>query len=265
MTLLSVSLMVADHRFQHLQALRSLIATVVYPIQYALDLPVRAVGLLGEQFSSRRLILDESRTLRAENLALHAILLRHEALELENARLRDLLDSSRQLREPVMVAELLSVDLDPFRQQIVINKGSRDGAYMGQPVIDARGVVGQVVEAHRLHAVALLITDPSHSIPVQVQRTGLRTIAFGTGNPAVLELRFIPPSEDISVGDVLTTSGLGGRFPPDYPVAKVIRVERSPGEAFAQVEARPLALLDRGREVLLLRPGNRGAMDGDPE
>ena len=246
--------MTADYRFHHTQMLRSVLATLVLPLQLALDAPARLIAAAGEQFSFRQTLIERNAALEEANLKLRAILQKQAALEQENDRLRALLGSSKQLRETTFVAELLSIDLDPFRQQIVINRGTREGVYRGQPVIDAAGVVGQIVEVFPFHSVALLITDPSHALPVQVRRTGLRSIAVGTGRSNELQLRFVPPSEDINVGDILTTSGLGGRFPPDYPVAEVTALDRPPGEPFARVTARPLARLDRGREVLLVRP-----------
>jgi rod shape-determining protein MreC len=244
----------ADHRHQHLEELRSALALLVYPVQVGVDLPVQAGGWLVEQINSHQQLVDENRRLREEHLRLNALMLRFEALEEENTRLRQLLDTSTRLRDPLMIAEIMAVDLDPFRQQILINRGRTHGAYPGQPLINAQGVVGQVLESHPLHSVVLLISDPSHALPVLVNRTGLRTLAVGTGNPDRLELRYIPPAEDLEPGDIVSTSGLGGRFPADYPVAEITHVERIPGEAFARVEARPLARLDRSREVLLLTP-----------
>lgn len=260
---LSMALMTVDHRLPHLQEARATLALVMYPIQYAVDLPIRAGIWLTEQFALRQLLIQENQRLRKEHTHLHALLLQFEALEQENARLRELLDTSQRLRTEVLIAELLAVDLDPFRQQLVLNKGRLHQVYEGQPLINAQGVVGQVLEVNALHSIAVLISDPSHALPVLVNRTGLRALAVGTGHPQRLELRYIPPSEDIEVGDTISTSGLGGRFPADYPVARITRVERVPGEAFAMIEARPFALLDRSREVLLIRPQAGDAASDD--
>lgn len=265
MALLSIGLMWADHRHQHLENLRSALALVVYPVQVGVNLPVQAGGWLMEQFNSHQDLIAENRRLREEQLHLSALMLRFEALEEENTRLRQLLDTSTRLRDPLMIAEIMAVDLDPFRQQILINRGRMHGAYPGQPLINSQGVVGQVLESHPLHSVVLLISDPSHALPVLVNRTGLRTLAVGTGNPQLLELRYIPPAEDLEPGDIISTSGLGGRFPADYPVAEITRVERIPGEAFARVEARPLARLDRSREVLLLTPAVHPPLETLPQ
>ena len=154
--------------------------------------------------------------------------------------------------EPVLVAELLSVDQDPYRQQVVLNKGRKDKVYIGQPIIDAWGVMGQIIYLADSSSTAMLISDPSHAIPVQVNRSGLRSTAFGTGNASELELRYIPHNADIQIGDLIVASGLGQRFPPNYPVARIVKIERPVGEAFATVLAEPLAHLDKSREVLLV-------------
>jgi len=175
-----------------------------------------------------------------------------DALEAENMRMRNLLDSSFKIGDRVLIAELVAVDLDPYRQQVLINKGTSSGVYEGQPVLDANAVMGQVTHVNPLTATVLLITDARHALPVQVNRNGLRTVALGTGRINVLELPHLPNNADISVGDLLITSGLGGHFPPGYPVAEVTSVVREPGQPFAVVEARPMAHLDRTREALLV-------------
>lgn len=253
---LSIALMTVDHRFHHLESVRSTLGLLLYPIQYTVDLPFRAIGWADESLGTRERLLRENGDLREENLRQHAELQKLEALREENARLRELLDASERLPERVSTAELLAVDLDPYRQEVVLNRGEADGVFVGQPLIDARGIMGQVIRINRYNATAMLISDPSHALPVQVNRTGLRTLAVGTGNPNLLELRHIPLSADVEEGDVVSTSGLGERFPPDYPVAEITLVERTPGEPFAVVEARPLAALDRSREVLLVWPAN---------
>jgi rod shape-determining protein MreC len=144
--------------------------------------------------------------------------------------------------------------MDPYRHQIELNKGTLDHLFEGQPLLDSQGVMGQLIHVGPFTSTAMLITDPSHAIPVQVNRNGLRTIALGTGTIDRLELPHIPDNADIRVGDLLVTSGLGGRFPPGYPVAEVIDVEQDPGRAFSHVTARPRALLDRSREVLVVWP-----------
>ncbi len=244
--------MTLDHRFYQLQTLRSLLATVAYPLQVAVDAPIRLGTRVLESFSHHEQLVLENRLLRSELLELRARQLRFEAVQTENDRLRALLHTATQATEKVQIAKLLAVDLDPFRQQIVINKGRRDGVYSGQPVIDAHGVIGQILAASWASSTALLISDPEHALPVVVARTGLRTLAVGSGNPRRLSLRHVPPQENIEEGDLLLTSGLGGRFPADYPVARIVSVEHRPGTPFLVITAEPLAALDRSREVLLL-------------
>ncbi|WP_297527374.1 rod shape-determining protein MreC [Thiohalobacter sp.] len=250
--LASVILMTVDHRQNHLDGLRSALSVLVYPLQLLVDLPESAGGWFRETLASRRALAEENARLRTEHLILKAQLQKLEALEAENLRLRELLDSSFKVGERVLIAELLSVDLDPWRHQILINKGSRDGVFVGQPLLDAQGVVGQVIAVTPFTATAMLITDPAHALPVQVNRSGLRSVALGIGSLERLSLPHIPNSADIAAGDLLVTSGLGGRFPPGYPVARVEAVTRDPGQSFARIYARPLAELDRAREVLLV-------------
>lgn len=257
--LASVVLMTVDHRQNHLDGLRSALSVLVYPLQLLVDLPESAGGWFRETLASRRALAEENARLRTEHLILKAQLQKLEALEAENLRLRELLDSSFKVGERVLIAELLSVDLDPWRHQILINKGSRDGVFVGQPLLDAQGVVGQVIAVTPFTATAMLITDPAHALPVQVNRNGLRSVALGIGSLERLSLPHIPNSADIAAGDLLVTSGLGGRFPPGYPVARVEEVTRDPGQSFARIYARPLAELDRAREVLLVWTRDRAA------
>ncbi|MDH3451507.1 MAG: rod shape-determining protein MreC [Gammaproteobacteria bacterium] len=249
---LSVSVMTLDHRFDHLRLVREQIGLVIYPLQILVDMPARLGTWGATALSSRTTLLRENERLRSDRTLMQAQLQKMVALETENTRLRDLLGSSSKVANSVLVAELLAVDLDPYRQQVLINKGARHAVYAGQPVIDASGVMGQIIHAGTFTSTALLISDPSHALPVQVDRTGLRTIVTGTGSPDRLELRFIPATADIEVNDAVFTSGLGGRFPPNYPVAVVSSVERRQGQAFARVYATPTARLDRSREVLLV-------------
>ena len=250
--LLSVILLVLDHRFHHLEQLRSTLAFVTYPLHYLADLPFTTSRWVEETTSSRAQLLHDNRELRSQNLRLLAELQKYESLQAENLRLRDLLDSSFKVGDRVLVAELSSVDLDPYKQQVIINKGAASGAFMGQPVLDAHAVMGQVINVTPFSSTVLLITDTSHALPVQVLRNGLRTIAVGTGRIDQLDLPYLPTNSDIVEGDLLVTSGLGGKFPPGYPVATVTRVERPPGAPFSSVQAEPRAHLDRSREVLLV-------------
>ena len=249
----SIVLMTIDQRYTHLDPLRRSLATVIYPLQYLVDLPSRAGSWSTHTLVTRKRLIEENQNLRARQLLFNARLQKLTALEHENIRLRGLLKSATHLRrDRVLVAELLSVDLDPYRQRIVINKGARHGAFVGQPLLDAHGVMGQITQVNPLNSAAILISDPSHALPVQVNRNGLRLLAYGTGNPQVLSLRHVSVNADVRVGDVVSTSGLAGRYPPDYPVGTITRVHRQPGEPFTTVEAVPISHLDSSREVLLV-------------
>ena len=251
---LSVVLMTADHRGRHVDAMRSLLATLVYPLQYAIDLPIRGGNWLADNLSSRLALMRENERLRRENFSAQSKLERYAELEAENQRLRELLDSAARVGVQVLIAERLAVDLDPYSRRIVLNKGIRDGVQVGQSLIDANGIMGQVVEAGPFSSSAVLITDPSHALPVQVRRSGLLGIAVGTGPLDQLELTHVPVNADVLVGDVLVTSGLGGRFPSGYPVGRVVSVSRDSGRPFARVMVESSADLERNREVLLVWP-----------
>jgi rod shape-determining protein MreC len=250
--LLSVSLMVVDHRSHYLHTIRAALAVVVYPIQMAALVPVKLGSGAVALFEGRESLRDENERLRHEELLYQARLEKLDALEVENARLRRLLGAAISVADRAVVAELLEVSLEPFTQKILVNKGSTDRVYLGQPVIDAEGVMGQITQVTPFTSTATLITDPGHAIPVQVRRNGLRAILFGNGSRTVLDLPHLTPLSDIKEGDVLITSGMGGRFPVGYPVARVMSVVRDPNEPFLAIEATPVAKLDHSKEVLLI-------------
>lgn len=247
-------MMTVDHRQQHMDAIRDVLALAVYPIQFLVNLPSAAGDWMGDSISTRRALEEENRDLRAQQLFLQSQLLKLDALEAENDRLRSLLDSAGSIGQPVLVAEMLAIDLAPFSRQFVLNRGSRHAVHEGQPIVDAAGVMGQIVQVTPMTSTAMLITDPSHAVPIEVNRNGLRAIARGIGDPHRLELSLLPRNADIQEGDLLVTSGLDGRFPPGYPVARVSTVERSPDTPFARVSAEPVAQLDSTRMVLLVKP-----------
>ncbi len=250
----SLALMAVDNRTKKLETARSSLELVTYPIQSIASLPHSLALWFAEVFATKNHLQRENNRLHREHLLLQAGQQKLEALEAENMRLRNLLESSFKIGERVLIAELIAVDLDPYRQQLVINKGRISGVFIGQPVLDANAVMGQVIHVNRLRSTVLMITDASHALPVQVNRTGLRTIAMGTGHINLLILPYLPNNADIIAGDLLVTSGLGGRFPAGYPVAKVSSVSNEPGAPFASIQARPSAHLDRSREVLLVWP-----------
>ncbi len=250
----SLALMVVDNRTKKLETVRSSLELVTYPMQSIASFPHSLALWFSAVFATKNHLQRENSRLHRENLLLQAGQQKLVALEAENMRLRNLLESSFKIGERVLIAELVAVDLDPYRQQLVINKGRISGVFIGQPVLDANAVMGQVIHVNRLRSTVLMITDASHALPVQVNRNGLRTIAMGTGHINLLVLPYLPNNADIIAGDLLVTSGLGGRFPAGYPVAKVSSVSNEPGEPFATLQARPSANLDRSREVLLVWP-----------
>ncbi len=246
--------MVVDHRFSLLKDLRSALSVVVYPIQYAVNFPLTAGNWMSQSFATRETLQQELDSLKTAQLLSAARLQKLAALETENQRLRQLLDSSLKIGERVLIAELLAVDLEPFTNQVVINKGSNQGVYHGQPLLDAHGIMGQVTQVGPLTSTVMLITDPNHAIPVAVNRNGLRAIALGNGHPDELEIPHFPNDANIEVGDRLISTGLGGRFPEGYPVATITQIQQNPGQPFALVIATPTAKLRQSREVLLVWP-----------
>jgi rod shape-determining protein MreC len=249
---LSILLMVVDHRQHHLDTVRNAIGAAFYPIQIVVDAPFRLWSWFDESTADRDVLQGEVARLEAERALTRAELLQLTALRAENDRLRDLLDARPRTRDTMRVAEIMAVDANPYRHTFVIDIGDRDGVYTGQAIIDANGVIGQVLEAGIMTSQAILISDPSHALPVEVSRNGLRTIANGTGDIDRLDLPFLPNNADIVPGDILVTSGLGGGFPAGYPVAVVSAVNRVPQAPFADVTAIPSSALDQVREVLLI-------------
>ena len=239
-----------------LRTVRTPFAAATYPLQQIVSSPVRFGQSLIESVSTYAKLIAENRKLREEQLLLKTKLLKFAALEQENIRLRGLLDTSFKVGEQVSIAELLSVNLVPYEHIVVVNKGAQFGVHVGQPVFDANGVVGQVLRVSPYSAEVMLITDPNHAIPVQVNRNGLRTIALGTGQTGRLALPYLASNADIQVGDLLVTSGLGGVFPHGYPVATVTDVAPQK-TSFAKISAAPVAQLDRNRELLLVWSDSR--------
>jgi len=249
---LSLLLLVIDHRDNHLDAVRKAVGATVYPLRVIVDAPVSAWRWAVDTTASRNELHLENSRLKAERLLTQARLQRYSSLEAENARLRTMLEARATVREQVRVAEILSVSSDPFRHLLVVDKGSVDNVYDGQAVIDADGIIGQVIETGVLSSQCMLISDPGHALPVEVNRNGLRTIARGTGEYDRLDLPFLPNNADIEPGDLLVTSGRGGAFPAGYPVAVVETVTRIPQEPFASVTATPAASLNQVREIMLI-------------
>ena len=211
------------------------------------------------QLQSRRSLRHENEVLKEQLLRQQGALQRLATLIEENRRLRALIEGAQGQVFEFQFAELVRVDLDPFSHKVMVDRGLSDGVEIGQAVIDGAGVMGQVEEVHLHFSTIRLISDPNHALPVQINRTGLRTIAFGSGVTGALKLSSVPRQADIREGDLVVTSGLGDRFPGGYPVATVTTIDRQKGNTFVAVEAMPLAALDRGREVLLIHSPVRKA------
>ena len=253
--LLIAALLAADLRYRGLQNFRSLVDTALTPLYRIADIPSALGAWQDRNLRSRNRLLEDNDRLRRENLVLRGQSQRMVSLQADNARLRALLNSAALLRDDVLVAEIIGVSPDPVRHQLVLDKGAQADVYGGQALIDANGLLGQVVEVGSTMSRVLLITDPTHSVPVQINRNGVRAVAEGMGSLDRLAIHHIAATTDIQPGDLLVTSGLGGRFPIGYPVAVVSAVERNPGEAFARIAATPTAALDRVRHVLLVFAG----------
>jgi rod shape-determining protein MreC len=250
--MMAVGLMLADHRGGHLGAIRAWVGLLAEPLYWVAAAPVRMVRFVHDNVTTRHQLLGERDRLGEELLVARAQLARLEAVQRENEDLRQLLKATRGLTLSVQLAGIADVELDPFRHRVLLDIGARHGVTEGLAIIDAGGVFGQVVTVTPLRATALLISDPSHAVPVQVRRSGLRTIAFGTGERDRLTIPNIPQSADIRAGDLLLTSGIGGRFPAGLPVATVTRVAPEATHLFIEADARPLAALDRSGQVLLV-------------
>ncbi len=252
--------MVLDHRFQAIDTIRAALTVVVDPLRYAVNIPSDLINWTSQSFVSHSTLEEENKTLRTQNQLLKAKLQKYASLKAENANLRALLKSAEKHEESieqVLIAKILSIDLDPYRRQFVINKGTSDGVYVGQPIMGAQGAMGKIIHVGPLSSTALLITDASHSLPVQINRNGVRAIAVGNPKQQQLELIHQPNNADIMVDDLLVTSGLGCVFPPGYPAGRIVEIKTDPSLPFAQIIVAPTAQLDRNREVLLIWPSHR--------
>ena len=259
---LSFLLISIDSQHRHLAVVRGALSVLIYPIQYAVSLPVRAVDALAESFTGQRTLLHDNQQLREENLVLRSRAQKFAALESENRRLRALLDSTPELGEDVAVADVLAIETNASARQIVINKGSRQHVYVGQPIADDHGILGQIVEVGPFSSTAILISDARHALPVQINRNGLRAIAMGGDTSDELSLSFVPNNADVQVGDLVVSSGLDHRFPAGIPVGEIDHVDNDPGAPFARIKVKPSAHIGREREVLLVWP--RAAVTAPP-
>lgn len=247
--------MLVDHRSDRVEPLRFVMGYLVAPVHYLAHVPVAMSGWVSDSARSLGDLQRDNARMERQLLVMQQRLQRLAVLEAENIRLRELLNSSAQLESRVLVAEIIGIEADPSRRELVINKGRHNDVYRGQAVVDAAGLVGQVTEAGPFTSRVLAITDASHAMSVQVNRNGLRAILAGIGQTDRVRLMYVPDTADIVVGDLLVSTGLDQRYPRGYPVAEVTRVEHSPGAAFAIIEARPSANVERASHVLLVEGG----------
>jgi len=250
---LAITLIVLDDQAGWLARLRAQTNVLVQPVWALAGLPGKLGTQVKDNAASHGQLVEENRALRNKLLIANARLTRLQTAALDNAQLRELLNVAERSGLDVQLAPILDIDLDPVRQRLVLAAGSRDGVHLGQAVIDAGGLMGQVIATTGSNATVLLLTDPDHAVPVTVARNGVRLIVYGRGD--TLELRDIPLSAGVEVGDEIVTSGLGGRFPAGFPVGKITALRPDDTHAFLVGELKPAAQLDRGRDVLLLRPG----------
>ena len=252
--LLALGLIIFDKRYDHLGEIRRFLSVVAYPVQAAVASPFEGWAWFRQSVSSRETLRADKAKLEAELRLANFRLQRYEALEAEAQRLRALRANTAEVATRFVVGDIMDLDIDAFRERVLVDKGARDGVFVGQAVLDAGGVFGQVARVEQLTSEVILVSDASHAIPVQVNRNGLRTIAVGTGDMSRLKLPYLSTSADVVAGDLLVTSGLGGGFPAGYPVGTVAEVKRDPAQSLADVEVRPAAALDRSREVMFVWP-----------
>jgi rod shape-determining protein MreC len=250
--LLALGLIIVDKRYDHLGRIRRFLSVVAYPVQVAVASPFEGWNWFRESVTTRDALRSDNARLQAQLRLAEFKLQRYEALEVETQRLRALRDNTAGVADRFIIGNIMDVDLDAFRERVLVDKGARDGVFVGQAVLDSGGVFGQVARVEELTSEVILASDPAHAIPVQINRNGLRTIAVGTGDTSRLKLPYLPTSADVVAGDLLVTSGLGGGFPLGYPVGTVATVKRDPAQSLADVDVRPAAALDRSRELMLV-------------
>jgi rod shape-determining protein MreC len=250
--LLALALIIVDKRYDHLGKIRRLLSVVAYPVQIAVASPFEGWNWFRDSVSTRDALRADKAKLESELRLAQFRLQRYEALEAETQRLRALRDNTAGVTDRFLIGDVMNVDLDAFRERVLVDKGAGDGIYVGQAVLDAGGVFGQVARVGQLTSEVILISDAAHAIPVQINRNGLRTIAVGTGDTNRLKLPYLPTSADVVAGDLLVTSGLGGGFPAGYPVGTIAEVKRDPAQSLADVDVKPAAALDRSKELLFV-------------
>ena len=248
----SVALIFFDHKMASFETARGYLQSLVSPLQYMANAPKQMMTWASENIVIRQQLMEENQNFRESELFFHEQMMQLSIVRQENERLRSLLSSPVRGEIKKMFAEILSVDSDPYSHQVLINRGANDGVYEGQPVLDEKGIVGQILHVGVSSSRVILISDISHAIPVRVQRNGLRLIASGSGQIDRLIHNFVPHSWDVKEGDLLVTSGLGGKYPEGYPVSRVVLVRADESREFATIYSQPVAQIDRLRYMLLL-------------
>ena len=251
-SLLALALIIVDKRYAHLVKIRQVLSVAAYPVQVAVASPFQGWNWFRDSVTTRDVLRADKAKLEAELRLAQFRLQRYEALEAETQRLRALRDKTESVTDRFVIGDVMNVDLDAFRERVLVDKGAGDGIYVGQAVLDSGGVFGQVARVGQLTSEVILVSDAAHAIPVQINRNGLRTIAVGTGETNRLKLPYLPTSADVIAGDLLVTSGLGGGFPAGYPVGTIAEVKRDPAQSLADVDVKPAAALDRSKELLFV-------------
>ncbi|OGT61837.1 MAG: rod shape-determining protein MreC [Gammaproteobacteria bacterium RIFCSPHIGHO2_12_FULL_45_12] len=252
LVILSIGLMVMDSRLESFASIREAMSLPLAPLQYVVNWPTKMIDTFKSAISTHDALVEENLKLKADQLLLSSQLQRLMTVESENNYLKSLMQSSRQVKRRTLIAELLAVSTEPFVRQITLDKGSRDGVYVGQPVIDATGVMGQVIRVGPLISRVLLVTDPDSGVAVQSARNGIRAVASGDSYTGKLRLLYLPKTADVRVGDVMVTSGLGDHYPEGYPVGRVISVSKDPTSQFAAIQLQASARIGSSRQVLLV-------------
>lgn len=248
--------MTLDHRWHYLDKVRASLNVVIAPIRYVVSFPIGAAEWVSYTLSNQQQLLEENRRFKEDNFVLKVKLQRFEELQQENLRLRSLLEPVQRFTDRTLLASVMDVEMDPYLRRLVLNKGTQQKVAVGMPVLDALGVIGKTISVDILSSTVMLVTDADHMLPIQIKRTGHHTVAAGNGKNA-LNILYLPVTADMEVGDELVTSGIGGIFPSGYSVGIITKIQRDTGKSFAVVEAKPTALLNRSRDVLLLLPSNQ--------
>lgn len=260
MLIISAALIFFDHKMKSFEIVRGYLQSIVSPMQYIANTPKQMMTWTAENLITRKALMEENQALKINELRYQEQLMQLDIVKQENDRLRSLLASPLRYEMKKMVAEIISVDSDPYTHQVVINRGANDGVYEGQPVVDEQGIVGQILLVGTTTSRVILVTDVTHAVPVRISRNGIRMLASGSGRIDRISHAYVPHSADIRKDDILVTSGLGGKYPEGYPVSKVALVRKDESRPFAQVFSTPIARIDRLRYLLLLWPEKPASM-----